>query len=182
MTVVKIMLGTTWRGAGLGLLAGALGGASYGAIFANVLFAFGIMSQAPFEVKPQDVVGALAAVVIFGLIGSVMGALFGVPSGLVVGVTGGLLVGVLTRVFFYPLKNARQYRWVIAGTSGAFTGIVAWFCFFSIMLFYANKNAANVGGLAIIVIIPALIAGLGAGLMSRLIANWYESESKKGVV
>jgi hypothetical protein len=180
MATIKIILGTTWRSAGLGLLAGTLGGTSYGVLFANILLAFGIMSQAPFEVKPQDLVGALAAFVIFALIGSVMGGLFGVPSGLVVGVTAGLLLGVLTRVFFYPLTNARRYRRVIAGTSAAFTGLLAWFCFFSIMLFYANKSAANFGVLAAIGVVPALIASIGAGLMSRVIANWYESESIKG--
>ena len=180
MSTINIIWGTTWRGAGLGLLAGTLGGSAYGALFANVLLAFGVMAQAPFEVKPQDLVGALAAVLLFALIGSVMGALFGVPSGLVVGVTAGLLLGVLTRVFFFPLTKARRYRWAIAGISAVYTGVLAWFCFFSIMLFYANKSAANVGGLAVIVIVPALIAGVGAGLTSRLIAHWYESESIKG--
>ena len=180
MTTLKIILGTSWRGAGLGLLAGTLGGSSYGAIFANVLLAFGILSQAPFEVKPQELVGALAAILIFALIGSVMGALFGVPSGLVVGIALGVLLGLLTRAFFYPLKNVQRYRWTIAIVSGLFTAPIAWFCFFSIMLFYANRDAADVRGLAVIVLVPALIAGVGAGLMSRLIANWYESESKKG--
>ena len=182
MTTLKLFWGTTWRGAGLGLLAGALGGSAYGAIFANVLLAFGVMAQAPFEVKPQDLVGALAALVIFALIGSVVGGLFGVPSGIVVGVAGGLLLGVITRVFFYPLKDMRRYRRTIAGISAAFTGVLGWFCFFSIMLFYANKGAANVGALAAIGIVPALIAAVGAGLMSRLIAHWYESESTKGAM
>ena len=29
--------------------------------------------------------------------------------------------------------------------------------------------------MTVIVLIPALIAGVGAGLLSRLIARWYES-------
>jgi hypothetical protein len=182
MSTSELFWGTTWRGAGLGLLAGTLGGASYGAVFANVLFAIGVLTQAPFELKPQDLVGALAAVLIMGLVGSVIGALFGVPSGLVVGVAGGVLLGVLTRAFFYPLTNARRYRWAIAVVSASFTGVLAWICFFSIMLFYANKGAADVGVLAVIVTVPALIAGVGAGLTGRLIAQWYENESQKGVI
>ena len=92
---------------------------------------------------------------------------------MVVGIANGLLLGVMTRAFFYPLKNAQQYRRVVAGVSAIFTGVLAWLCFFSIMLFYANRAAADVAALAVIVAIPALIAGVGAGLTSRLIAQWY---------
>ena len=124
----------------------------------------------------------MVAVLFLALIGAVVGALFGVPAGLVVGTTNGLLLGVLTRALFYPLNNARRYSWVIAVVSAVFTCIVAWLCFIGIMLFYANRNAANVGVLAVVVAVPALIAGIGAGLTSRLIAHWYESESKKGAI
>jgi hypothetical protein len=182
MPTIKLLWGTTWRGGAFGLVAGTMGGAGYGAIFANVLFAFGLMSQAPFEFKPEYVVSGLVAVLFFAFIGSIAGALFGVPTGLVVGIADGMLLGVMTRALFYPLKNARRYRWMIAIVSAIFTGIVAWLCFISIMLFYVNRNAANVGVLAVIVTIPALIAGVGAGLTSRLVAHWYESESKKGVI
>ena len=182
MTTVKLFWGTTWRGAGLGLLAGTLGGATYGAIFANILFAFGLMAQAPFESKPEYLTSGLVAILFLALIGAVVGALFGVPTGLVVGIANGLLLGVLTRALFYPLNNARRYRLVIAIVSGVFTIVVAWLCFISILLFYANRSAANFGILAVIVMIPALIAGVASGLTSRLIARWYESESKKGAI
>jgi hypothetical protein len=164
------------------MLAGTMGGSTYGAIFANVLFAFGMLAQAPFEFKQEYIAGGLFAVLFFALVGAVVGALIGVPTGFVVGTASGLLLGVLTSLFFYPLNNTRRYRRVIVGVSGVFTAVAAWVCFTGIILFYANRSAANVGVLAVIVTIPALVAGIGAGLTSRLIANWYEGESNRGAI
>ncbi len=172
MTTIKLLWGTTWRGGALGLLVGTLGGAAYGALFANGLLAWGLLAQ-PRALELKDLPAGIGAVVFLALIGAVVGALFGVPTGIVVGIANGLFLGILTRVFFYPPKNARAYRWTVAIVSTLFTAFTAWICFIGIILFYANRNAANFGVLIGIVTLPALIAGVGAGLLSRLITRWY---------
>ncbi|MBI5302584.1 MAG: hypothetical protein HY868_10635 [Chloroflexi bacterium] len=179
MTTIKLLFGTTWRGGAWGLLGGTMLGTAYGAIFANVLFAFGLAAQAPFDLQRDDIPRAIVAVLVLALIGSVMGALFGVPTGLVVGLLDGLLIGIVTRVFFFPLKDAKTYRRVIAITCAVFTTIAAWLGFFAIMLFYADRDKANVGTLALAVTLPALIAGVASAFISRVIARWYEQESAR---
>ena len=174
MTTVKLLWGMTWRGGAWGLFAGTFGGTAYGALFANLLLAGGLVSQAPFEWKAEYTVSAVGAMLFFALIGAVVGGIFGVPSGLVVGCMVGLAIGILTRAFFYPPTNTRVFRWTLAIVSALLTTITAWVCFIGIMLFYANRNAANVGGLMVIVAIPALMAGAAAALISRLLVRWYE--------
>jgi hypothetical protein len=160
-----------------GLLGGTMLGTAYGAVFANALFLFGLAAQSPFNLQLDDSPRAFVAIAILALIGAVMGALFGVPTGFVVGVLNGLLIGIATRAFFFPLRDARTYRRVIAAASASFTGIASWFGFLAIMLFYANREKANVPMLAVIVLIPALIAGVGAGLLSRMFSRWHEQHT-----
>lgn len=169
----KIIFGMTWRGAAWGLLGGTMLGTAYGAIFANALLVFGL-AQTTSPIEASDLPRALVGVLVLALIGSVMGALFGVPTGAIVGMLDGLLVGIITRVFFFPLREAKNYRRVTAMVSVMFTGIASWLCFFAIMLFYANREKANVGALAIAVTLPALIAGGASAFISRAIAGWYE--------
>lgn len=171
METFKILWGTTWRGGAFGLLAGTMGGAAReaGAIFPDLFLVAGLVSENSFQ--PSDTGALVGGVLFFALIGAVMGALFGVPTGLVVGLWDGLLVGLITRAFFFPLKDVQTYRRVIAITCVVFTTIASWLGFLAIMLFYANRDKANVPALAVGAIIPALIAGIAAGLISRLIAR-----------
>jgi hypothetical protein len=148
--------------------------ARYGAIFANVMFFSGLFAEIPIAFESSDALRVGIVVPFLALIGAVMGALFGVPTGFAVGAMNGLLIGIITRAFFFSLRNARTYRRVIAVVSALFTSIASWLGFLAIMLFYANRDKANVGVLAVGVLIPALIAGVGAGLISRVIARWYE--------
>ena len=176
MTTGKILWGAIWRGGAWGLLAGTMIGTAYGALFANGLFAFSMISEAD-KMTSKDIPSGIVAIVVLALIGAVMGALFGVPTGFVVGVANGLLVGIITRLFFSPLKNARAYRWTLAIVSGLFTATGSFIGFMLIMLSYANRDEANVPVLAVGVLIPAVIGGIAAGLISRLIARWYETRS-----
>jgi len=178
MKTARLLFGTIWRGAALGLLVGTFGGSAFGALFANGLFAFNMVLQAD-KISAQDAPAGIVAILFLALIGAVVGALFGVPTGFVVGIMDGLLIGVLTRVLFYPLKNVRVYRWTIAVVSAVFTSMVAWVCFLGIALFYSNRNSANVGALMLVFILPALIAGIVAGFISRLLTRWYEKASAK---
>ena len=175
MTTARLLWGMTWRGGAWGLLGGTMLGTAYGAIFANVLFLFGLAAQAPFNLQLDDIPRALVATLVLALIGAIMGALFGVPTGFAVGALNGLLIGIITRVLFFPRRDARTYHRVIATASALFTAIASWLGFLAIMLFYANREKANVGTLAVGVLIPALIAGVSAGFMSRMITHWYES-------
>ncbi len=145
-----------------------------GAVFANGLFFFSLLSQAPAEFHVEDAPRAIVAVLLLALIGSVMGALFGVPTGFIVGLLNGLLLGIATRTFFYPLRDAQTYRRVIGLISVGFTTVASWLGFFAIMLFDANTEKANVPVLAMGVLIPALIAGIAAVFLSRVIARWYK--------
>ena len=177
----KLILGMLWRGGAFGLLAGTMLGTAYGALFANILLFFGMLTQSSAEFQSDDIPRAIIAVLFLALIGAVMGALFGVPTGFAVGLLNGLLIGGITRVFFFPLHDARTYRRVIALISAVFTAIASWLGFFAIMFFYANREKANVPVLAAIVIIPALIAGIAAAFISQIGVRWYERESTKGI-
>jgi hypothetical protein len=131
----------------------------------------------PTAFESSDALRVGVVIPFLALIGAIMGALFGVPTGLLVGLLNGLLVGILTRVYFFPPRDARTYRRVIAMASALFTAVASWIGFLAIMLFYANREKANVPVLAVGVLIPALIAGVGAGLLSRMITRWYEQHA-----
>lgn len=158
MSTLKFFLRTIARSTLFGLIAGVSGGTTFGVIFANVLLIGGVAAQDLSAFNIRDIPGAIFAVLFFALIGSVLGSMFGMPAGLVVGVLDGLLVAIMTRLFFYPPKNPRTHRIVISLISALFTGVTAWFCFFSIALFYANRAKADVAGIAGIMLVPALIA------------------------
>ncbi len=179
MTTLKLIWGTTWRGGVFGLLAGTSLGLLYGAVFFNAMLFFGLLSEMPVAFESSDALRVGVVVPFLALIGAIMGGIFGIPTGAAVGVLNGLLLGIITRIFFFPLRDARTYRRVIALISAVFTAIASWFGFFAIMLFYANIEKANVPVLAAFVIVPALIAGIAAGLISQLGVRWYEKESAK---
>ncbi|MBM3131018.1 MAG: hypothetical protein FJ009_20620 [Chloroflexi bacterium] len=176
MTTARLLWGMTWRGGAWGLLAGTMLGTAYGALFGNGVLLIKLAQEWQ-TLGPENILPGIAAVGILILVGAVMGALFGVPTGLLVGSLNGLLVGMITRAFFFPPRDARAYRRVIAVASALFTSIASWIGFLAIMLFYANREKANVPMLAVIVLIPALIAGVGAGLISRMISRWYENQN-----
>jgi MFS family permease len=179
MKTLQLLFSTTWRGGMWGLLAGTMVGATFGALFGNVLV-FGVgLTQQQEQISLNDIPAAIGAVAILAIIGSVMGALFGVPTGFVVGIANGLLLGIISRVFFFPLKNARAYRWVIALISMAFTTLASWVGFMLIMFLYANQDKADWVGIVIFLVVPALIAGVVAGFISQIGARWYEKKNTK---
>lgn len=179
MMTFKLLWSTTWRGGAWGLLAGTLLSMVYGALFFNAMLFFGLLSEMPVAFESSDVLRVGVVVPFLALIGAIMGGIFGIPTGAVVGGLNGLLLGIITRVFFFPLHDSKKYRRVIALTSAVFTALASWFGFFALMLFYANIEKANVPVLALIITLPALIAGMAAGLISQIGARWYEKESAK---
>ncbi len=179
MTILKLLWNTTWRGGALGLGVGTFAGATFGALFGNVLvFGVELLKQRP-DPGLNDLPALIGAVALIALIGSVIGALFGVPTGFVVGVVNGLLLGIVSRVFFFPPNDIRGYRWMIALISMVFTTLASWVGFMLITFLYANQDKADFVGIAIFLIVPALIAGAIAGAVSQIGARWYEKESAK---
>jgi len=175
MKTTRLLFGTTWRGAAFGLLVGTFGGTAFGALFGNALvFGVALLKQPPQDLGFNDLPAAIGAMVVLALIGSVMGAMFGMPTGVAVGLMDGLLVGIVTRLFFFPLKNARVYRLVIAVMSFVVTTPVSWIAFMLIWLLFANQGKADLMGLGAISVLPALVAGISAGLISQIGARWYE--------
>lgn len=174
MTTTRLLFGATWRGGGLGLVAGAMGGATYGALFANAMFFIGFITESQLPPELKDAPGAIAAVVILAFIGSVMGAMFGMPVGALVGLLDGLLIGIVTRLFFFPLRDAKIYRRVMALICFIVTASASWVGFMLIWIFLSNQGKANFTVFSLISAIPALIAGVAATLLSRVIARWYE--------
>lgn len=170
----KIIFGMGWRGVAWGLLGGTLLGAAYGAIFANAMFFIGLTTQAPAPPELKDALSAIAAVVVLALVGSVMGAMFGIPVGALVGLLDGLLMGIITRLFFFPLRDAKIYRRVMAWVCFVVTASASWGGFMLIWIFLSNQGRANFTVFSLISAIPALIAGVASVFISRLIAGWYE--------
>lgn len=178
ISTFKLVWGTTWRGAAFGLLVGTFGGSWFGALFGNVLvFGVGLLKQPPQDLGLKDVPAAIGAMLFLALIGAVMGTMFGMPTGVIVGLMDGVLVGIITRLFFYPLKNARVYRVVIAVISFIVTTPVSWVGFMLIWLLFSNDGKADLMGLGAISGLPALVAGISAALISQIGARWYEKQS-----
>lgn len=180
MTTFKLLFGTTWRGGVFGLIAGTALGLLYGAVFFNALLFFGWLSEMPVNFESSDALRMGVVVPFLALIGAIMGGAFGIPTGFAVGLLNGLLVGLITRLFFFPLRDTRTYRRTIMLISTVFTAIASWFGFYAMMLLYANIEKANVPMLALIITLPAVIAGMAAGLISQIGARWYERELTKG--
>ena len=179
MNTIRLLWNTLWRGGAWGLLMGSILGMTYGATFANILVFAGLISQPWGNFKLGDIPAAIFAVLILALLGAIFGGIFGIPTGFAVGVMNGLLFGILTRLFFYPLRDTRIYRRVMALASGLFTAIASWFGFILIWLLYANKEKDTLGAGIVMVTLPAIIAGIAAAFMSRLGTRWYEKESAK---
>lgn len=179
MTTPRLLWGMTWRGTIWGLLAGTVLGIIYGAIFVEILLLVAYDKQGLYVQTPNQISGGIAAMLFIALIGAIAGGIFGAPTGLGVGWLDGLLVGILTRMFFLPLRNTRVYRWTIAIISAIFTAITAWACFIGILILYEPTRASVSVPLILIVAVPAPIAGIAAGFISRLITRWYERESTK---
>jgi len=124
--------------------------------------------------SPGNALAALGGIFILWLIGAVAGGLFSIPAGIFVGATGGILMSILTRIFFYPLKNARRYRVTIGIVMGVYALVVSWFCFIAIYLLFARDNAIQSPLVPWLALIPALIAGALGYFVSGWIARWYE--------
>ncbi|MCS6884118.1 MAG: hypothetical protein NZ558_01680 [Blastocatellia bacterium] len=82
----------------------------------------------------------MLAISFLGLVGAVAGGFFSLPMGLFVGVSSGLLLSILTRLFFYPLKNARLYKVVISVFIVVYVVLGSWVSFMMSYLLIARAT------------------------------------------
>lgn len=175
MTMQRLLWGMMWRSGAWGLLAGTILGAAYGILFSSILNLVGIHRGNLFILTPTQVGWHFIMLVMF--IGAILGILFGAPTGIIVGISNGVVLAVLMRLFFYPYKNSRAYHWIVFGVNIVFSIITSWLFLITIAYFWINRYINIFPQLAVLVLIPALIAGVSAGLLSRRITRWYEKQS-----
>ncbi len=147
------------------------------AIFGGVLAIFGVIAAMANRgqelLAPGNVAAAVAGIFILWLIGAVAGGLFSIPAGIFVGATGGILMWLITRIFFYPLKNARRYRVMIGIVMGAYAFVVSWICFMAVYLLFSKEHTIQAPLVPWLALIPALIAGALGYFVSGWIGKWY---------
>ncbi|WP_145837602.1 serine/threonine protein kinase, partial [Dulcicalothrix desertica] len=106
------------------------------------------------------------------IFGGYVGALLGIPLGIV----NGILIALITRLFFFPLKNAYLYRRVVNMTSAIFSTASALYYFKALLYNHANVNIQE---LLFLTVAPSLITALCMGVASRSIVNFYENRHRK---
>lgn len=173
MPTPKLFWNILWRATACGVIIAL----TVQAIFGALLVVFGFMAAATNRgaelLTPENAVATLGGIFILWLIGAVGGGLFSIPAGIFVGATGGILMSIITRIFFYPLKNARRYRIVIGIAMGVYALVVSWLCFIAIYLLFARDNTIQSPFVPWLALIPALIAGALGYFVSGWIARWY---------
>lgn len=151
------------------------------AIFGAVLAVFGvgaaISNRGPELLAPATALAALLGILFLGFVGAIAGGIFSIPAGIFVGATGGILMSVITRIFFYPLKNAPRYRLVIGMVMAVYALVVSWLCFMAIYLLYARDNTIQSSLVPWLAFIPASIAGGLGYFVSGWIGKWYVKAS-----
>lgn len=178
MPTSKLFLNITARATASGIVIALAVQAIFGLALAIFAVAAAMTNRGTELLELTNAIPVILGIFIFWLIGAVAGGLFSIPAGIFVGATGGILMSAITRIFFYPLKNARRYRMVIGILMGAYALIVSWICFMAVYLLFAKDNAVQSPLVPWIALIPALIAGGLGYFVSGWIARWYEGDEK----
>ncbi len=173
MSTTKLFLNITARATASGIIIALTVQAIFGLALAIFAFAAALTNRGAELFSPGNAIAALAGILILWLIGAVAGGLFSIPAGIFVGVTGGILMSVLTRLFFYPPKNARRYRVTMGIAMGAYAFIVSWLCFMAVYLLFSQDHAIQAPLVPWIALLPALIAGALAFFVSGWITRRY---------
>lgn len=122
--------------------------------------------------------GGIYGTAIYPGIGTYFGAHFGGFLGVSLGLGNGLLVGLLTRLYFFPLTNARRHRRIVGMVSILYC-TAAGSMGFALLSYKSFLSRTGAVLMFIGIPIPALIAGLAMGLISQRIARWYEQKSRR---
>lgn len=118
---------------------------------------------------------AIYSTFIFPGLGTMLGAQIGGILGMGLGLANGLLVGILTRLFFFPLTNAKFHRQFVSLLSTSLCTTIG-------ILYFKGMNwgpDSNYLAYLFWVVAPSLIAGLSMGASSKYIARWYEWASRR---
>jgi eukaryotic-like serine/threonine-protein kinase len=107
--------------------------------------------------------------------GTIMGAYIGGFIGFPIAIGNGFFVAIVTRLFFFPLKNAYLHRRTMTTISTLLCTAVA------IVAFNIFLGISGVGILEKLFwqIAPSVITGLSMGAASKSIAGWYERQHRK---
>ncbi len=105
MTTGKLLWNAIWRTMFWSALVGAVLSLTYVSIPFTIIFVLIMVDPSSLGQKAN---GAFAALLL-PIFASIIGALLGLALGFV----GGVLVGVLTRAFFFPLSDFRNYRRIL---------------------------------------------------------------------
>lgn len=173
MSTMKLFLNITARATASGIIIALTVQAIFGLALAIFAVAAALTNRGAELFSPGNAIAALAGIFILWLIGAVAGGLFSIPAGIFVGATGGILLSILTRVFFYPPKNARRYRVTMGIVMGVYAFVVSWLCFMAVYLLFARDNEIQSPHVPWIAMIPALIAGVLGYVVSTWITRWY---------
>lgn len=178
MSTFKLFWNITWR-ATAGIFAAAwLAQAFFAMLFAGFGYAATVINPAGRPLSSAYILQALLAVFVLTLVGGVAGGFFSLPVGLFLGVSSGLLVSVITRLFFYPLRDASLYRWCVGLVLFVYSTLGSWAGFMALYLLISRENTLHsplVPGLALL---AALIAGGCALVVARWIAGGYIEASQ----
>ncbi len=189
LSTSKLFWGMIWRSSAWGILTGGIGGA----VYATLLMAASLVSE-PISSSPvadaEAFVSGIGVWVLSMLLVALAGGVSGNVIGLVFGPIGGLLCALLTRLFFFPLRDVRIYRWLVGISGGIYgvivmvTSILLW-AYLILLVFPepTGNETYNIDyfvGVAVVGLcfLPELIGGLACVLISQLIAGWYGRESK----
>ncbi len=104
-------------------------------------------------------------------VGIVSGALVGTLLGVGVGGINSVAIAMVTRMGYMPLINASRYRQVMTGVSVGAGAIATILPLLKLMRIYSDGSELGW------VIIAALAAGLGMGMVAQSFAQWYERAS-----
>jgi hypothetical protein len=150
----------------MGLLFGGICGFLFGPVLAVIaLIATGLQGRP----GPPDL-GGMGFVILFeGFFGGVFGLIAGGFFGPFLGCINGLIMSLVTRLWFVPLIDVTKYERVMRGCTILVT-IVGTVCAFALTF--------GIDFLLIYAIVPALLFGLGAGLVSKLLIRPYLAQAQ----
>lgn len=181
-TSLRLLWFFGWRMPLLGSGLGSLLGAIYGVLLPSVMVAGAAVANEGGQTGgAADLLGALLLGAFYGaLLGGVVGAL----AGLVLGLLDGIVLFALARAFYYPVPaDAQRYR----RTAGATCALTSALAFSAAWAFPFSNPSADFGGffgtwrvdLALIVIVPTLIAAAAMGLLGSLMATWHTKKTSR---
>lgn len=161
MTMGKLLWGMTWRAVVWNIILG-IALAILIILFALILTV--IVPEAP-QATPS--IGEPEFAIL--IVGMAL-PLLGIFEGFWVGFFSGIFLAILSRMFFFPLKNAQRF-FEVARMSNALFGAVVFVIATSMLSTEVSTDF----------FIAAIIVGCGIWLITLPIVNWYERESTKGI-